>query len=498
MNLGNTIRNGAAWLFIGNTSSQVLGFLVGIVLARLLAPADFGMLVTIQVFTGIAGLVAGGGMGQALVYAKEISQKDYDTVFALQLLIGCLIYSIFFFTAPWFARWYDTPIYADLLRVSSLSFIIRPFNNLPVSILHRNMRFKALTGVKIYTILASSLVSISMAYMGFGVWSLIIGGIVGSITSIFVFMVTANWKPGFSLDIRRARDIARYGLLVNITDILVYFRSQASIFILSRTLGPASVGLYNKGDSLAKMPHSFITGSVYQVLFRAMAAEQDNLDKCQYLYFRSISLVAVYATPFYVGFLWLGEPLIRGLYGSKWIEAALPLTILALAWPFWLIDNLSGAVLAAKNWLNREVPVQVSTFVIVSLAVLIGLPHGIKGVAYAIVCASIYSAIYMYWLAISSLKAKYTKFISALIPAGILNILLAGMLFLIDRILPNSLRANDITYVFLMGMIGGFVYVLCFLFLPIPSLLAEQERWKSKFRFIVSAITKRLSLNGHD
>ena len=111
------------------------------------------------------------------------------------------------------------------------------------------------------------------------------------------------------------------------------------------------------------MPHSFITGSVYHVLFRAMAAEQDNLDKCRYLFFRSIALVAVYATPFYIGLLWLAEPFIRGVYGEKWVAAAGPLMILAFAWPFWLMDNLSGAVLAAQNWLDRELPVQIATLV---------------------------------------------------------------------------------------------------------------------------------------
>ena len=138
-------------------------------------------------------------------------------------------------------------------------------------------------------------------------------------------------------------------MLVTVTGILLHLQRQVSVFILSRTLGPASVGLFNKGESLAKMPHGFITGSVYHVLFRALAAEQDDPDKCRYMFFRSIALVAVYATPFYVGLLWLAEPLIRGVYGANWVEAAAPLYILAFAWPFWLLDNLSGAVLASTG-----------------------------------------------------------------------------------------------------------------------------------------------------
>lgn len=257
---------------------------------------------------------------------------------------------------------------------------------------------------------------------------------------------------------------------------------QASVFILSRTLGPASVGLYNKGESLAKMPHSFITGSVYQVLFRSMASEQKNLDKCRYLFFRSISLVAVYATPFYVGLFWLAEPLIHGVYGPKWTAAVAPLLILTLACPFLLTENLSGAVLAAMNWLGRELPVQFSTLIITSLAVIIGLDYGIEGVAYGIVGATIYTALHMLWLAIRCLKASWLDYARALIPAAFLNTILAGALFLVDYALPSSLRASDFIYIALMGITGGLVYALCFLYLPITSLQGEQQRWKAKLR----------------
>jgi O-antigen/teichoic acid export membrane protein len=482
MSLGQSIRSGVKWLFIGNTGSQALTFIFGIVLARLLVPGDFGMLVTISVFTGLAGFIAGGGMGQALVRAKEVSKRDYDIVFTLQIVIGGLIYASFFFAAPWFAEWYKTPLYTDLLRVSSLSFIFRPFVNLPGSILFRNMRFKEQSIVGIVSLIISSAVSIGMAYMGYGVWSLIFGGVAGAVANMGMLIPLAKWRPGLSLEFRRGRDIARYGLMVSATDILVYLRLQVGVFVLSRTLGPASVGLYNKGESLAKMPHSFITHSVYHVLFRAMAAEQDNLDKCRYLFFRSISLVAVYATPFYVGLFWLAEPFINGVYGPKWTAAAAPLLILTLAWPFWLMENLSGAVLAAMNWLGRELFVQISTLIIFFLAVLIGVPHGIKGVAYGIVGATVYTALHMLWLALGCLKASWLDYVRALIPAALLNTILAGVLFLVDRVLPPGLRASDFIYIALMAMTGGLAYALCFLYLPITSLQGEQQRWKTKLR----------------
>ena len=143
MNLGDTIRQGTKWLISGRLAGRVLKFSYGVILARLLVPADFGMLVTMQVFTGIAAFVAGGGMGQALVQSEKVTNKHYHVVFTIQLALCSLIFLMFYFLSPWFALWYDNPLYENLLWVSSLVFLLRPFANIQSSRLHREMRYKS-------------------------------------------------------------------------------------------------------------------------------------------------------------------------------------------------------------------------------------------------------------------------------------------------------------------------------------------------------------------
>lgn len=476
------MRRGAAWVLAGRTSDQVLGFAFGVVLARLLAPEVFGLLLTIQVFTGLAGFVSGGGMGQALVRAQSVTKADLDIVFTLQLMAGCAIYSMFFFSAPLFARWYGQPIYVDLLRLSALSFLFRPLINLPSNVLFRQMRYKARAGASLVTLLASSAVSIALAIQGWGVWSLVWGGIAGSIVNAVVLAKLAGWRPGLSADFRRGGGLARYGFLVSANDIVDYARSQLNIFILSRSLGPAGVGLYNKAESLAGMPFRFAAGSVYDVLFRALAADQGNLDKGRYLFERSITLVAVYATPLYVGLLWLSEPLIRGVYGQKWVESAEPLLILAFAWPFWLLNNFSGAVAAAHNRLGKELPIQVAIAALTAIAVVAALPYGISGVAWAAVgCAAIGCAL-MLRLALNTLQARWRGTLAALGPAAALNAVLAVALGLIDRAMPRMVVDHDLLHVAVVGGAGALVYALAALFLPIPALAAERARWRGWLR----------------
>lgn len=476
----HVMRRGAAWILAGRGANQVLTFGFGVVLARLLAPSTFGLLLTIQVFTGLAGFVAGGGMGQALVRAKAASQADFDIVFTLQLGVGCAIYAAFFVVAPWLAQWYGQPVYTDLLRVSALSFVYRPFVNLSSNTLYRQARYKAQAMAGLVTLVASSVVSIALAYLGHGVWSLVWGGLAGALTQCVVQTKLSGWRPGLSFDFRRGREIARYGFLVSANDIVEYVRSQVGVFLLSHSLGAASVGLYNKGDSLARMPFQFISGSAYPVLFRAMAAEQDNLDKCRYMYFRSIALVAVYTTPFYVGLQWLAEPLVRGVYGPTWAGSGRPLAILALAWPFWLLNNLSGAVLAATNRLGEELQIQIACLVTIVLAVLIALPYGISGVAWAIVGVSAFASAFMFRLALRSLRARARSVAAALWPAVILNGLLALVLGAASWAIDGRLAGHDLLHVFLLGGLGGLVYLACLLTLPIPQLETERARLRGR------------------
>lgn len=482
MNLGNSIRHGAKWVFIGNTGSQVINFALGLILARLMMPSDFGMVATIMIFTGLAGFIAGGGMGQALVRAKEASKRDYDLLFTLQLLIGAAIFGFFYAIAPWFAKWYAEPLYADLLRVSALSFFIRPFFNVPSNILFRAMQFKAKTMVQFANLVAYNAVSLSMAFLGYGPWSLVMASLVSSVIGAALFAKAARWMPGLSLDLARARELARYGFLVSANNIVGYLRGQAATFVLSRAVGPASVGIFDKARSVSSKPHGFITGSVYEVLFRALATEQDNLDKCRYLFFRSITLVLVYAMPFYVGMMWLAKPLVITLYGQRWAETAEPLALLCLAGPFMVVENLSGAVLAARSWLGRELLPQIIMVVVTSAAAVMGLEYGLKGVAIGLTLAAAYMATHMFWLAKQAIQARWLDLLIAFRPALLLNLILATALLTAEHVLPDVVKSHPIPYVLAMTAAGGLVYALSFLYLPLGTLQTEQQRWIAKFR----------------
>jgi O-antigen/teichoic acid export membrane protein len=476
----SSLRRSVTWLLFGNTSVQILTFLFGIVLARLLAPADFGMLVTVQVFTGLAGFVSGGGMGQALVRAKDATEDDYKIVFTLQLMIGIALYGLFFALAPLFARWYDQPLYEPLLRVSALTFIIRPLVNLPNSILHRNMQFKAQTGARILTLLVSSATSIGLAASGWGVWSLVAGGIAGSVTNALALSALSGWRPGLSLHLRRGGELARYGFLVSVNDVVVYIRNQVSNLIIGRVMTMEAVGLFNKSDSLNRMPHGFITTSVYQVLFRALAKEQENDARSGQMFLQAIRLVALYCLPCYVALHWLALPLIATMYGERWVSAAEPLALLALTGPFMIVNTLSGAVLAARSWLDKELKVQIVQALLTAIAVLVGARYGLSGVAWGLIAVSGFGALQMYWLASRCLGVTWLQLALALKPAALLNALLAVTIEATMRLLDLAHIDSTPLRLIIISGVGALFYGSLFLLAPLEGLETERDKWRSK------------------
>jgi O-antigen/teichoic acid export membrane protein len=483
MSLSQSVRSSSKWLVSSNLVAQILQFAFGVALARLLVPADFGMIVTIQIFTGFVGMFASGGMGQALIRAKDAPENHFQVVFTIQLLIGILVYVGFYVIAPWFSIWFGNPLYKDLLRVSAISFVIRPFVNMHGIWLAREMRYKDSSIRGITSSLITGVASILMALSGFGVWSLIVSGILGSISTYFMIFRLTPLHARIHFDQQVARIHSGYGFKIILNDLVSYARSQTSNFIITKISNATMVGLFNKGDSLAKLPFSMISGPVYQPVLRAMSLEQDNPEKIKYLFFRMASMLMLYTMPIYVGLWWLAKPFIVVVYGQHWAEAATPLQIMAPLGLLYCVGHPSGAVLAATNRLGREVVVQSITWGIVALGCYFGLKWGLAGVAYGIVLSQLYSTIHMYLLANQCFRANLKDLIAGVGPALLLNIILVAALIVTDLLYPKDLlEHSQALYLLISSLIGGTVYLLAFLFLPLRSLAPEALRWKKILR----------------
>lgn len=480
MSTSNSIRGGIKWLLTGSLGGQILQFVVGIALARLLVPEDFGFIVTIQIFTGFVGLVSGGGMGQALVQSHVAREHDFDVVFTAQLIIGAVVFAGFYFSAPLIANAFGNSLYIDLVRVSAISFLLRPFVNTRASWLHREMRFKERSIIGLVVAAITGIASIFMAMAGAGPWSLILSGILGSLITLVMLDRVCERKPQLRLDYAVAQRFGAYGVKVSLNDLASYAAKQASNTIISQTTGPSAVGLFNKGESLAWLPFSTLSASVYEAVFRAMSKAQDRPDEVKYLFYRMITLMVVYTLPVYIGLVWMAEPFMLFVYGERWLPSADPLRIVSLAGLLICIGHPCGAVLAAMNLLGREVWIQLSQGIVVGLICYFSLDRwGIVGAAWAVFAGIAYSTPVMYYLATRCFPTKLSDLGRALAPGLKLNLILLAALAIVHVALPFDWReVRPALYMLLTGGVSGLAYLAAFLFLPAPALADEALRWR--------------------
>jgi teichuronic acid exporter len=492
MNLGQSIRKGTKWLAIGNTGNSMLQFVFGVVLARLLVPADFGMIVTIQVFTGFVGMITSGGMGQALVRAKEANQDDFNAILTLQLALGILIYMGFFLVSPWFAEYFENPLYKDLMRVSALVFLIRPYVYMRTSWLNREMDFKKRSVIGIATGLVSGLSAILMAFSGLGVWSLSLSGLVGAIFRNALLARAVPLKLRLNIDLSIIRKHGAYGSKIVANDFLGKLRKEAVKLILAKLAGPAFLGLFNKADSQHRLPYRMFGMPVAQPLFRAMSRIQDDLDQTKYMFYRAITLLAVYILPFYTIMLWVAEPFIGFVYGEQWLPAAEPLEILAIAGFFYVISRPCGILLMAQNRLLQEMVAQAVLLIFAVSAVIIGLNWGLAGVSWGILATQVFQTIYYYVLVYNTIPTRLSDLLKAVAPGLALNSILYLVLIIIDSLTHEFKMTNPGFYLLVMAIPGLMAYAAAFFLIPIPSLKTEVALWREKINDGLAFVYKSL------
>lgn len=488
MNLGQTIRHGVKWTFLGNTGSHILQFLFGIALARLLVPADFGAIVTIQAFTGFVGMLAAGGLGQSLIRAKSAGPEEFNAVFSLQLLMGVLIYAAFYLLAPLVGSYFDNPLYTDLLRVTAISFVIRPFASIRFAWLNRAMLFSKRSVIELTVGLLTGIVSVLMAWLGMGVWSLVFSGLFGALVTNILLSFIVPLRLKLRWHIETVRKHSRYGAKITLNELLNYIKTQVVFLMVSKISGPAVLGLLNRAESLSRLPNRFITPATGPVVFRAMSKVQDDLDQTKYLFYRTITLLTVYISPMLVGMFWVAEPLVQVLYGSKWMGAVEPVQIMVIAGFFLPIGRPSSLVLEAQNRLNQEMVVQAVALVFGIAAAYLGLRWGLNGVAWAIVATHLLSVGLLYVLAQKVLHARWRDLWRAVRPAIILNGLLAVALGVAHWILGELKLASSIVYLLAMVAVGALVYAPAFLLLPVAEIESEAARWRQALRAVRSRI----------
>lgn len=329
--LRDSAKKSFQWSLLIQLSNQIFGFLITLILARLLSPADFGVIGILTIFISLSKKITDGGLAASLIRTKEVSERDFSTVFYFNLLVSLVLYLSLFLAAPFIAVFFKMELIEDLLRVFGITIVISAFTITQSVKLNKALNFKTQFKILLPSLIISAIVSIVAAYSGMGVWSLVIKEIIFAFVASIQLWFYSKWTPLFVFDKLAFKKHFGYGYKLVITDLISQFFNDSYKAIIGKSFSTAQLGYFTRAKSMEELPNQVVFNTINRVLFPMLSQVQDDADRLKKVYGQIIKLVTFLVTPLLMLFYLVAEPLFIFLLTDKWLPAVPYFKILILA-----------------------------------------------------------------------------------------------------------------------------------------------------------------------
>lgn len=382
--LSDKMREGALWAYMQTAGITGLQFLSGIVLARILDPVDFGVFIAATAYTAIFSSQVTFGIPSALLQTKEISDAQVHSSFWMMEAIALLCTLFAVGLSLLLTDTYGDPRYGSVMQLMCVTFFFLPFVNITTTLLRREMDFKAISKIRIHATLLTMPVGILFALFGFGPYSLAVSGITSIAVTAMLQARRKPWLPRPQFQASAMRDLFGYAWRTNVNNSLDTFGERVDNMMIGAMMSPYALGIYNRSYSLARLPVEQLGLSLQPLLFGGLARIQDDLAYTRSMYQKAVGTLSLGVFPLILLFIFIAHSFIANVYGEKWLEAALPLQIMACGAFAFLLSITLRALIAAQNLVSREMPLQVARMLITVVVVAIAAPGGLTAVAVGI------------------------------------------------------------------------------------------------------------------
>lgn len=323
--------SGMIWTTIQRFAGMGISFISGIILARLLTPEDYGAIGMLTIFMLVAQSFLDSGFGSALIQKKRPTQEDYSTVFWFNLVMSVVLYLILYVSAPFIASFYRMPILCDVLRVQALVLIISALTIAQANQLRKTFQFRKIAIVTLFTSLVSLAVTIWMAYSGYGVWSLVVLGLLNSLIPSIIYWFTNKWYPKLVFSKKSFKDLFSFGGYMFLVHLINEFCNNIQGLLIGRFYSAATMGYYSKARGTEKLASTSISQSLSQITFPLYSEVQDDRQRLMALIQKLTGVIAFVTFPLMFILILVAEPVFLLLYSDRWLPSVPYFQILCIA-----------------------------------------------------------------------------------------------------------------------------------------------------------------------
>lgn len=465
---------GLLWGGISNGGQQLLNALFGIFLARLLSPADYGMVGMLTIFSLIAVSLQESGFISALNRKKDARQEDYNAVFWFNVMCSTTVYIVLFFLSPLIAAWFRQPVLVPLARLMFLSFVISSFATTPRAWLFRNLRVKQTAIITMVALVASGVTGVTLAWNGFAYWGIAWQNITYCLFITIGSWMAAEWRPTFHLDFRPLRGMIGFSSKLLATNIFTHINNNLFSLFFGRLYGERMVGYYNQANKWTGMGYNTLTGMVWSVtqpLFARLS--YDDPQRMREVFRKMLRFTCFLSFPSLFGLGLIAPEFITIAITDKWLPSAQLMQLLCVGGAFMPVASLYSNFLISQGKSNVFMYNTMAQCLVQMLCMVALYPYGVEAMVVAYVVVNILWVFAWHFFVRRTMTLTLVESLRDMFPFMVLSLLAMaaawGASLLVEGHVALSLLVKvvvaAVTYLALMWMFGAAILKECFAYL---------------------------------
>lgn len=445
------------WSSIQTFGNQFINFGVSIVLARLLLPAEFGLIGMIGIFMGIGGALIGSGLASSLIRTKDPDQADYSTVFVFNLVGSIIIYILMFIAAPYIADFFNQPILTKITRLYTITFIISAFAAVQLTRFHKNLDFKSETKASLIATAFAAVVGITLAYNDFGVMSLVWMALTNVLVNTVMLWMQSRWKPSLLFDRKKFRYHFGFGSRMMLSGILDIIFVNAYTLLIGKYYNASQLGYYTRANSLKQLPVSTFSSILNKVTYPLFAEIKDDDVRLKLVYKQIMKMVMFVIAPVLMLMGVLAEPLFRFLFTDKWLPAVPYFQILCGAGVLYPLHSYNLNILQVKGRSDLFLRLEVVKKVLLAAVIASSFSFGILGLLWGQVVFSLIAFFINTHYSGKFLSYSSWEQLLDIAPTLLLTGATGVAIYFLDLTL---VRQADMVRLLISGLVGILVFVI--------------------------------------
>lgn len=415
----------------------------------------------IGIVGGFVALFSELGTSAAIIQRKHVSDEHLCTAFWFTSAIGVALFVVMVLISPFVASFFGRPMIQPLMTLSSVGFAIGGLGSTHGALLTRELKFKSLAKVQITGAVTTGLLSVVFAFLGFGVWSLVYGALLGGTLAQVALWLQSRWRPKLAFSAYKLRDILSFGINVSGASIANYAGTNLDYLLIGKFLGERSLGLYTFSYQLVTYPQRHFSQIISQAMFPVFSKIQDDQDRLVRGFIKNLRYVSLIVLPALAALFVLAPEFVVGLYGEKWRLAVIPVQIMCVAGATKSIASLSGNLFLATGRPDIDFKWNLGRLPILVVAVYLGLGYGINGVAVAVTIVSVILAPIYITMAGRMVRLRWKDYLKSLYPACLSSFVILVSLTAIKRTALVFLGVGKLATLLLLASSAVAIYALC-------------------------------------